>query len=271
MAVPFEWTNSALSALERCGEYFQRRYIEREYVPPSPRMLRGTVVHSVSKTALLRKMAVQLLPTVEEAQDLAASEFERNWQGGVSLSDEELATGAKTIAATSKDFAVDLSGFYVVDVAPVIEPIGVERHIIVKPRDSDLTIHGTLDLVASTPHGEAVHDLKTSEKSPNKSAADTSQQLSMYALLRLAEVGQLPAHLILDYLVRTPARQEKKHVVLETTRTRDDMQAMVNRLNVAVDAVNKGVFIPADQSSWWCSKTWCPFFETCMYVAKGRP
>ena len=186
------WNNSSLSLLQRCGEAYRRRYVEKESIPPAPRMLRGTVVHRAASAALLRKMEQHTLPTTAEARDLAATEFEQAWAGGVTLSAEETGEGVGAVRGRSKDFAVDLAGFHVDRVAPGITPIGVERRIVVKPRDSDLEIHGTIDLIDQTPTGEVIHDLKTSEKSPSRTAADTSQQLSMYALIRTAEVGVIP-------------------------------------------------------------------------------
>jgi hypothetical protein len=261
-----------LNCLERCGEQFRRRYIEGERVPPSPRMLRGTVVHRVAKTALLRKLEENELPSIEEAKDLAATEFEAQWAGGVSFEQEPTNESANAAKAYSKDFAVDLSAMYVGHVAPAVNPVAVERQIKVTPKDSDLVIHGTLDLVDQKPEGEIVRDTKTSEKSPNKDAAERSQQLTYYAMIRQAEVGQLPAALQLDYLVRTPARAERKHIQLLTQRSSDDVRSLVARLNTAVEAVKRGVFVPTSPESWWCSPSWCDFYSTCVYVRRGyRP
>ena len=263
------WTNSALSMLEDCGERFRRRYIEREYVPPSPRQVRGTVVHRVASRALLRKLTEKTLPSAEETRDTAATEFERVWQSGVKLSDEDLGRGIEAVAGESKDFAVDISAFHVTTIAPAITPIGVERRIRVKPRNSDLEITGTIDLIDQRPEGEAIRDLKTSEKSPNLTAAETSQQLTMYAMIRMAETGRLPAWLALDYAVRTPKKHETKHVELRTTRDAGDIHALVNRINVGVEAVKRGVFMPANPTWWGCSKAWCEFYGTCVYVRRG--
>jgi hypothetical protein len=264
-----QWNNSALTKLERCGEAFRRRYIEEEVIPPSPRMLRGTVVHRVASAAMMRKLEEHQLPGREEAKDLAATEFEQQWAGGVSLQAEPIEGSVELEKARSKDFAVDLSEFYVDGVAPRVEPVAVERHITVKPKGSDLVIHGTMDLVTKVPDGEVVRDLKTSEKSPSMDTADRSQQLSMYALIRQAEVGELPVKLTLDYLVRTPARAERKHVPLDTTRTAADTAALVHRINTAVEAVRRGVFMPTAPDSWWCSPAWCEYFGSCVYVRRG--
>lgn len=264
-----QWNNSALTKLERCGEAFRRRYIEGEVVPPSPRMLRGTVVHRVASAAMLRKLEEHEIPSRQEAKDLAATEFEQQWAGGVSFDAEPIEGSAALEKARSKDFAVDLSEFYVGGVAPSVEPIAVERHIEVRPKDSDLVIHGTMDLVSRVAGGEVVRDLKTSEKSPAKDTADRSQQLTMYALIRQAEVGALPVKLTLDYLVRTPARAERKHVPLDTTRDAQDVGTLVHRINTAVEAVKRGVFMPTAPDSWWCSPTWCEFYRSCAYVRRG--
>lgn len=265
-----EWSNSSLTCLQQCGEKFRRRYIEKERVPPSPRMLRGTVVHHVASTAYRRKIDTATLPSVEEARDLAATSFERTWDQGVLFSREDTATGPGIVRADSKDFAIDLAGYHVATVAPAITPTAVERKIIVKPKDSDLVIHGTIDLIDQQAAGEVIRDLKTSDRMPRSDVADVSQQLTMYALIRLAEVGTLPASLVLDFLVRSPERATKRHVPLTTTRDREDLRALVDRINTAAAAVEAGVFVPAPPDAWWCSRAWCEYFDTCIYVRRGE-
>jgi RecB family exonuclease len=259
-------------ALQNCGEMFRRRYIEKEYSQPNARMIRGTVVHKVASRAYFRKLQAQGLPSIEETKDTAASEFDLAWRRGVVLSEEEAQQGITAVRDGSKDFAVDLSAFHIATVAPAVEPIGVERKITVKPKDSDLVIHGIIDLIDKTATGEQIRDLKTSEKSPFVDAAEKSQQLSMYGLIRLAEVGSIPERFTLDTLVRTPVKAEKKHVQQHTVRDGADMRALVNRINTAVEAVKKGLFVPADPSHWLCSKTYCNFWDSCPYTRRSdRP
>ena len=264
-----KWTNSALSTLQGCGERFRRRYIEEDWRPSGPRAIRGTAVHRVARVGLLRKMTTHTLPSSEEARDLAADAFEMEWSRGVTLTREEIGAG-DAVKADSKDFAVDLSAFHIEKVAPAINPVGVERRITVQPQDSDLVIEGTIDLIDRDPRGwETIRDLKTTEKSPPAGTADKSDQLTMYAMIRMAEVGTLPASLILDHLVRTPERHDKKHVIQETERTPFDVAALVERLNTAVEAVSKGVFVPASADAWLCDPRYCEFFHDCPYT-QGR-
>lgn len=296
------WNNSALSELERCGESFRRKYLERDPAPPNVRMVQGTAVHRVAADAHLRQMkrreslatmtgvdpielrtamrlvANEALPTMEEAGDIAASVFEMEIErGGVAFTKEETAEGVGKAMGQAKDFAVNVSRFYVRDVAPAVNPVGVERLITIKPKDSDLVIHGTMDLIDETspaiddkPAEEVIRDQKTSRVSPPRDRAEKSQQLTMYHMLRTIETGREPVKEVLDYLVMTPKRGDLKHVPLETTRTMDDVATLVNRINTAVDAVKKGIFVPAHPESWQCSATWCQFFLSCKYVNGAR-
>jgi hypothetical protein len=36
-----------------------------------------------------------------------------------------------------------------------------------------------------------------------------------------------------------------------------------------VEAVKRGVFVPANPDSWWCSRAYCDYFEDCPYVRRG--
>ncbi len=267
-----KWSNSSLSCLTQCGEKFRRRYIEGERFAPAPRMLRGRVIHQVAQSAYTRTLHEEPLPSAEEARDQAATGFETEWANGVELDAEDKARGEAQTKGQSKDFAVDLSGYHVTAVAPAVHPIAVEEHITVTPKDSDLTIHGYVDLIDLTPAGDVIRDMKTAEKSPAGDMADKSMQLTMYALLWKTDVGHFPTALVLDHLVRTPARLEKKHIQQRTTRDEADVTALVNRLNIAVETVKRGVFTPAPADAWYCSASYCEFHPTCPYVRRGvRP
>ena len=278
MTSALEWNNSNLTTLQGCGERYRRRVIEREPEPPTPSMIRGTVVHRVAKAALRRKIGRgnDALPTDEEARDLAATWFDGEWgKQEVRLvvgDDEDGATAMAQAKAETKDDAIHLAAYHLTAVASVVRPVAVERKIVVRPKDSDLTIHGTLDVVTEgeTVTLEDIRDLKSGKKSPGRDMADKSQQLTVYGLIRWAEKGQMVGALKLDHLYRTPANKTLKHVEQTTTRDAADFAAVVARINTAVEAVKRGVFVPADPSSWWCSEKWCGYWTSCPYVRRTR-
>lgn len=280
-----EWSQTSLSAYLRCGEAYRRRFIERDPTPGTLRMKRGTAVHAVAREANLRKLAAlrerlrgpeanAALPSLEEAADLAATAFEREMDEGATITSVE-----DTDRHRSKDFAVRLGVMYVRQLAPHLEPSAVEQKVEVRPQGSDLVIHGTMDLNAleaiETERGtevvEVIRDLKTAEKSPAKTAARDSQQLSTYAMLYFAKHGRLPHALALDHLIQTPEQRMERYVLQETRRDLRDVSAILARFESAARGVEAGIFQPAQPGmAWWCSAAWCPFWTTCRFVNGER-
>lgn len=283
------WRQGHLWLLENCGERYRREVEEKEIAPSPIRFARGSSVHYVIAEAHKKQMsdrgdwdgdvpsAFENAPgtyaSVKEAGDLAATKFDERQRAGVAFSKDETSEGVANVAGRQKDSAVKLAELYVSKVAPRIFPLGVERRIVVRPKDLPIEVSGTIDVIEGLipalvgPDGpvlqEAIVDDKTGERSPNKNAADQSSQLTMYALVRYAEIGRLPSKVSLIHLVRTKTgaisavRQDSK-------RTMADLHALSSRLTRAIESVKKGVFMP--NTKWWgCSSKWCPFWETCVF------
>jgi hypothetical protein len=275
------WSNSALDLLQQCGEKFRRRHIEGERGPTSLSRARGVAVHKVGSTSHLRMMdtktegggplqVVMSIPSPEEAADIAADEFDRSLDGQeVYYNQDEKEEGEGKARGREKDNSVAMGQHYT-EVVVSVNPIAVERKIEVRPKDSDVTIVGILDLVDfNADLGEVVVDLKTSTRKPPKGTADSSQQLTIYTLLRFAETGVRPSAARLNTMVRTKGGKTS-HDIQTTTRTEEDIRAFVDRLNAGIDAVKKGSFLPAPTGSWMCSPKYCEFWNTCRYVIGRR-
>lgn len=260
------WSISALTTLQMCGEKFRRRYIENERWPGGRAAIRGKAVDSAVNDSMETKKTTGDEPIEEKNRDVAATEFEKTWSEGVWLNPEERREDSKKLKATTKDVAVDLAGLHARAVGPNLNPIEVQHRIAVAPADSDIEIIGYLDLIDLQNGTEIIRDTKTKEKAPRSSEANESQQLTMYALLRMAETGRMPDGLALDQLWRTPARGELNYAVQPTQRGKADFDSLVRRINAGIDAVERGVFIPASEDAWNCSAKWCEFYETCAFV-----
>ena len=289
MASVLKWSNSRLTDVQVCGWKYHLKHEERVRVPTNPPRVRGTVVHEVVRrmmkrrtrlevvdrygielTAEARAEAQGVLPSLDEVGDTASAAFKRIWEA------EDVDPEGESLGAArefTRDRAVSLSLLHRKQVAPHIEPRGVELRVTVAPKDVAVEIEGTLDLVQDELGGYVVPDVKTTEKSPSKSQADDSQQLTMYAMLGLALFKELPRELRLDYLVKTPARGDEKYVDLHTVRDAADITALVHRINAATEAVRKGIYVPADPSTWQCQT--CEYrqarngFPGCIFVRRG--
>jgi hypothetical protein len=266
-----------------CAHKFKLKHLDKMYRQSGYQAKRGIAVHHVAKEAHKRQMVTANLWTgtlpelsedpgsprsIEEARDIAAKEFERAVSDGVTMSTKDKEIGADKLKASCKDTAVVLAALYVSDVAPRVKPVAVERKVEIKPRDMDITIMGYIDLVEDD-LGDVIRDLKTGEKAPFKDAAKLSQQLTMYAMIRAAETRKMPREERLVHLVRTPKSEETSIVVQATTRDVEDLVRLRERLQTAIEAVDKGVFVPADPSAPGSPCNWCEYRDgTCKYVRK---
>jgi hypothetical protein len=257
-------SHSQLDMYWRCPEQYRRRYMEKEVIPPGIAMLQGTGIHRAAEANFKQKIESREDLPATDIIELAAVAFDTEKSGGYMLTDEEASAGAAKILGAAKDQLIQLASVHAAEQAPDYQPVVVE-HVtrIVFP-------NATHDLVAVTDLRDdkgRVTDLKTAARKKPQSDADSSMQLTIYAAAYRLELGEMPAEVRLDSLIKTktPGRQ-----VLRSTRTTADFQAMINRVNVTLDAINKGSFPPASPGSWNCSPRWCGFWATCPYVNSER-
>ena len=257
---------SALNMLSRCGEQYRRRYVEGDKVPPGIAALVGRGVdHSVNGNLNNKIETGELLPA-EAVRDSARDAVIRGWEAGeVLLNDDEAANPAAAKGA-AVDKAIRLSGLHASDLAPALEPTVVQRKWTLELEGFPFDLLGYTDVEEGT---KSVRDTKTSGRTPAADAADTSNQLTMYALAKRQIDGQAPARVVLDYLVDT---KQPKTVSLESTRADEDFRVMLNRIEVAAAAIEKQVFIPANQDDWICSRRWCGYYDSCPFARRSaRP
>ena len=136
-----------------------------------------------------------------------------------------------------------------------------------------------------------IRDTKTSGKSPTKSLydqsllkvpvkdmkpglADSSLQLSIYALAAYVTEGILPDVVALDYLIETKKKDgsvsNRYYVPTLAQRTLEDVEVDLNRIENFAQVMKSGSFTPADPTWWGCSKKWCGYWERCEYAKKPK-
>jgi hypothetical protein len=248
----------------RCPEQYRRRYMEGERIAPGVALLLGRAFHVGAETNFRQKIESHVDLPENDIVDATASAFDSEVAGGYALSESEMSTGASKVLGEAKDKAVLLASVYAEEQAPDYQPIAVEHTTrIVFP-------NATHDLLAVTDLRDdagRITDLKTSGKKMAGNAADVSTQLTVYAAAYRIDTGEMPSEVRLDILTKTktPARQ-----VLVSERTAADFQALLNRVNATLSAINSGNFPPASPGAWSCSPKWCGYWATCPYVNNER-
>jgi hypothetical protein len=259
------FSHSQLNLYSNCGEAYRRRYIEREIIPPGIALIRGSAVHAPAEVNHKQKRESGTDLPVSELTDIAASAFdEKVRREGVMLTADEKAVGAEKVIGQGKDGAVRLTKLYAKEVAPTIDPDLVEERVRLELTESEMDMMAVLDV--TTKEGDII-DLKTSSKSKSKGEAESSLQLSWYAMAYHALKKKDPRSVRLEVLVDTAT---PKHQRLETVRTQRDYEVLVNRVNTTLAAIKAGTFVPANAGHWMCSQKWCGYARTCAYYNAER-
>ena len=259
---------SGLGMLSRCGVQFYERYIEGNKTPPSPNMATGTATHKGAEVDMTEKFTSGDL--LDEAAVLAATsdEFDRSAKDakdnydGFAYTDTDREKGTDKVLGEAKDKAVMLASLYHKEYAPVLEPTQRIEWKWNLETEFSHNLRGVTDL--ETTDG-AIHDLKTSGRSPAASTAATSDQLTMYAMAKEAHDGAKPTAVVLDYLVAT---KTPKAVRLESTRTDDQIDTLLRRFERATAVIDAGNFMPAPEGSWYCAKNFCGYWTTCVFARR---
>jgi len=260
---------SWINTLSTCGQQFVFRYIEKVVSPPGFAMIRGRAVDDAVNQNLTHKLETGSLLSAEQVTQSASDAFDAATKDGYAIDGEYEGMDRKVAFGIAKDEVVGLAGYHAMELAPSIDPTGIQLKVEVPPCEAlPVTLVGVLDLV----DGEVVRDLKTKRKAPPKDMADTSGQLTVYDLLYRALKGQPPAGLGLDVLWQTPERKERKHARLETQRSVKDLQVFVNRANAARRSIEAEIFLPAPTDHWVCTPRFCGYTAVCPYFAsRSRP
>lgn len=251
--------------LERCGEQYRRRYIDKHRIPPGVALIVGTAVDGTVTKNLGNKITTnELLPIeqiVDDARDLTMRSFDRE---GVALDSDEEKRGLKVVKAETIDKAIRLSRLHATSAAPSLNPTHVQRPFVLELSGFPVNLAGTIDVQEGS---HSIRDTKTSAKTPGADVAEKSDQLTMYALGAKIIDGKIPDQVALDYLIdtKTPA-----HKTFTSERTEDDFRPLLNRVEVAVRALEKGVFIPVNPDHWVCSARYCGYWNTCPFVRRPK-
>lgn len=256
---------SHLEMMSKCGLQFFFRYDRGIRRPPAARMIRGSAGHASIEANLEHKMATQELLPLNEAEAIAADTYEHLWSVGVSLTDDEKSEGTKTVKGRFLDGAVKAARVHHQKRAPELWPVFVEKYFKIKVPGRPWGMAGTIDIVES----DAVWDNKITGKSPSKGDADSSIQLTGYGIGKKVLLGRAPDRTGLDYIV-TPKVKDAYHKPIESSRGPADYQAYLKRCQRVYAQLQRGVFLPAPAQAWWCSKTWCGYWDLCPFGARGR-
>lgn len=258
---------SMISMYYKCPEQFRRRYGARfdwndreEIVPPGIALITGIATHKSIESNLNSKIDTGELLPLEQVKDIARDNVIGQFNQEVTITKEE--GDPKKLKGECIDMTVTLSELHAIELAPVLLPVSVERKWVVELDNFPYDLSGMWDIEEE---GDVIRDTKTSGKSPSTKDADASEQLTMYSLAKQVCDGKKPPYMYIDALVKL---KTPKIVTLATSRTDAQHNILLRRVEIVTHAVEKGVFTPANPQDWWCSKKFCGYYNSCIYVGR---
>lgn len=253
-----------VSALEmKCMEAFRRRYIENEVIPPAVAMIVGTGTHKGVDVNMRHKIDTGEMLALDAVSDAARDGVNNAWQQGVKLEPDEVSKGAKAVRGDAIDKAMRLVTVHYKDKAPAIKPIHAERPWALEIKDYQVDLVGRIDIQEA----DSIRDTKTSGKTPAATCAERSLQLKAYALAVYKIDGKAPSKAFLDYLIDTKV---PKSASFDYEPDTEDFRAVLNRIEIIVAAMKKGVFVPVEPTHWCCDPKWCGYHSTCKYIRQPK-
>jgi hypothetical protein len=253
---------SSLGTFLRCGEQFRRRYIEGERIPPGVAAGRGTGVHKANEINLNQKVITGKDLKLVDLKDAARDGFIHAFRNGIFLAKEDVPLKDKILNDNLND-CLKLTELYKKKVAPLIQPIEVERSFLIDA-GLDLPLVGRMDIER---HAK-VDDIKTSGRKWAEGRIKKEIQPVFYSYAHEKETGIRPQFNF--HILKITKGGEIGSQIQSMRATDENYLALFARLNMMIHAIKSGSFIPPDPSHWICSPRWCGYHSTCVYVGNGR-
>jgi len=259
---------SMIDMLARCGIQFQRRYgarfgvwDEEEIIPPGVALAIGISVHKGVQSNLEYKIDKDQLLTAEQIKDITRDEFQKVWDGGMLLTEEE-SININNTRDSNIDLSIKLVLLHNNELAPSLNPIAVENWFVIELKDYPYNLSGKIDIIEK----DCIRDTKTSGKSPTADVGK-STQMATYSIARKVATGEFPKKIFLDYLIKT------KTPKLVTVESKPDplwikpLYRRIERTIEIIQSIKKGnqAFMPADPNSWICCEKWCGYAKSCKF------
>lgn len=253
---------SQLNTAEMCGHRYKLRYIDGIKVMPNFAVIIGGTVAKTSETDYRNKMEQGELLPGDDIMDLARDTMKRKIEAEEDIQRDDGETDGQAI-----DRAVTLASHHHHALAPMIEPVSVERQVEIAVPGLP-NILGYVDVIDGKPHGIIIRDLKTTRKKPAENIMERNIQMTFYSWA--IEVNDsIKAPVVTDWMV-----ESKKGITIEhreKTYGRPDYAQFLERVHMLVLMIERGVFPPCSPDAWQCSSKWCGYYDNhCPYGAVRR-
>ena len=257
---------ASLRALEKCPEFFRRRYLLGEKVPPNLSMTLGSVVGDTLSHYFAAQIAGRV-PSRAELDDLVLELFEVKIAEAELAPDDDPECGREQCRAGVAD--------YLEEIAPRVRAISVERRASFRFSEAQewrFVCYFDLECAA------VLADLKFGRSTVAEVRAERDLQATAQTYMRWAE--RTPARFAFHTGVLEPPEGGPRWSIVPAPRSLAQLRgferrvARAARLIAHLDATEPGEWPLSSDFGWWCAPRvgtdGCPYWDRCPVGAGGE-
>lgn len=260
-ASPHLSASSISDYLECSLSYKFRRVDQIEFEHTSDSLLFGSTIHKCIEEYYQAKMKNHIIPL-----ETLLKRFEEQWKEMLDLETKVIFKEGKDAETCLQEGKALLTVFHQELPQDSMKVIGTETPFSIQIPGLPIPIIGCMDLLLQDSSGNIVIvDHKTSSKAFSQDDVDNSMQLTIYHMAA-KHYGYSDTEILLRYdaLIKT---KKPKFDQYYTSRTEEDEQRLVKKIQHVWDAIEKEVFIPND-GGWKCG--YCSFRNHCNHWFKNN-
>jgi hypothetical protein len=245
---------SQVNMFMRCGLQYKFRYVDDVISPPGVSLVEGTSMHKALEVGLREKMDTSKIPPVDVMRDAWRDTWKKRHTDIQDWGDD----GKVKASAAAEKHGMSFVTMYHRDNLPKTYPLGVEQRFWTSVGAHNIPTLGYIDLVDQEKidlvDGKTVVDHKIVRATKSQADADSDLQLTLYS-----EVSDT-RHVRFDCFVKTKSPKIK---TVKSTRKRADYKWMSTVFDRVAEAINAGIFLPCDPTSWACTPKFCGYYRMC--------
>lgn len=234
----------------RCPLQYYWRYEEGLKVPPPSAITFGLATHKAIEHNYRHKMSTHEDLPVEQVQEVWADEFDKlapetAWEDGES-------------PGQVKDEGIRVTGVYMSEIAPKVQPILVEEPFEIELENVEFTLKGIVDIVDDTGN---IIDTKTTKRSPSEDTIARDLQMTTYALGHRTIYGVQESGLRMDFLVRNKA--PKVVSLAAGPRDQREIDRLLKLIGYVARAIRDRLYYPQPHN-FTCTPSGCGYYQICQ-------
>jgi len=246
---------SSISLYMRCPTQWYFRYVEGLKIPPAVSMVQGTAVHTAAEVNYRQKLNTyedeDLATVLDVAHDTFVSGTEEcDWQA------EEVDP------AVALDETIGLTKVWHRDLAPLVQPVDVERKVEVSDPTWPVPLIGYVDVETE----DRIIDLKTAGKKKAQADLERDVQSGIYLLEGHKRFSAQSFTWHVAIKTKTPASQVLTRETFDAQRI---TRLVAHEEKAILASLQSGIFGAALPDAWWCSERMCGYWHVCEWGGKG--